>query len=139
MFGDAVPDTDHQLLAGEGQRIFNLDGEKYYLPSSKRHFPLSFFQCVTKVRKMKWQVIRTTDSVHMGKLIAPSPDYTRAGLLAAYWVSTLGTFSQTSQWGKILPWLKLLKTSSSKLMAITQLLISGLLGGFILPRPDGGT
>jgi len=53
MFGDAAPDTDHQLLAGEGQWIFNLDGEKYYLPSSKRHFPLSFFQCVTRVRKMK--------------------------------------------------------------------------------------
>ena len=28
MFGDATPDTDHQLLAGEGQWIFNLDGEK---------------------------------------------------------------------------------------------------------------
>ena len=38
MFGDTAPDTDHQLLAGEGQWIFNLDGEKYYLPSSKRHF-----------------------------------------------------------------------------------------------------
>ena len=31
MFGDAAPDTDHQLLAGEGQWIFNLNGEKYYL------------------------------------------------------------------------------------------------------------
>ena len=38
MFGDAAPDTDHQLLAREGQWIFNLDGEKYYLPFSKRHF-----------------------------------------------------------------------------------------------------
>ena len=28
MFGDAALDTDHQLLAGEGQWIFNLDGEK---------------------------------------------------------------------------------------------------------------
>jgi len=54
MFGDVAPDTDHQLLAGEGQLTFNLDGEKYYLPSSKRHFPLSFFQCVTRPRKMKW-------------------------------------------------------------------------------------
>ena len=39
MFGDAVPDNDHQLLVEEGQWIFKLDGEKYYLPSSKRHFP----------------------------------------------------------------------------------------------------
>ena len=79
MFGDAAPDTDHQLLAGEEQWIFNLNGEKYYLPSSKRHFPLSFFQCVTRPRKMKWQVTRTTDSVHVGKLIAASLGYTRAG------------------------------------------------------------
>ena len=79
MFGDAALDTNHQLLAGEGQWIFNLDGEKYYLPSIKRHFPLSFFQCVTRVRKMKWQVTRTTDSVLVGKLIAPSLGYTRAG------------------------------------------------------------
>ena len=54
MFGDAAPDTDHQLLAREGQWIFNLDGEKYYLSSSKRHFSLSFFQCVTKAQKMQW-------------------------------------------------------------------------------------
>ena len=56
-----------------------MDGEKYYLPSSKRHFLLSFFQCVMKVRKMKWQVTQTTDSLHVGKLIAPSLSYTRAG------------------------------------------------------------
>jgi len=53
MFEDAAPDTDHQLLAWEGQWIFNLNGEKYYLPSNKRHFPLSFFQCVTRPQKMK--------------------------------------------------------------------------------------
>jgi len=79
MFGDAAPDTDDQLLAGEGQWIFNLDSEKYYLPSSKRHFPLSFFQCMTRLRKMKWQVIRTTDSVHVGILKAASLGYLRAG------------------------------------------------------------
>ena len=28
---------------------------------------------------MKWQVTRTTDSVHVGKLTAASPGYTRAG------------------------------------------------------------
>ena len=54
MFGDATPDTDHQLLAREGQWIFNLNGEKYYIPSSKHHFPLSFFQYVTRPQKMKW-------------------------------------------------------------------------------------
>ena len=32
MFGDAAPDHDRQLLAGEGQWIFKLDGEKFYLP-----------------------------------------------------------------------------------------------------------
>ena len=97
MFGDAAPDNDHQLLAGEGQWIFKLNGEKYYLPSSKRNFLLSFFQCVTKVRKMKWQVTRTIDSIHPGKLIACLLIIQGRVLLAAYWVSTLGTFSQTSQ------------------------------------------
>ena len=43
MFRDAVPDTNHQLLARKGQWIFTLNGETYYLPSSKRHFSLSFF------------------------------------------------------------------------------------------------
>ena len=28
---------------------------------------------------MKWQVIQTTDSIHVGILIAASPGYTRAG------------------------------------------------------------
>ena len=52
MFGDAAPDTEQQLLAGEGKWILTLNGEKYYLPSSKCHFPLSFFQCVKRPRKM---------------------------------------------------------------------------------------
>ena len=47
MFGDVIPDTGQQLLAGEGQWIFNMEGEKHYLPSSRRHFPLSYFQSVT--------------------------------------------------------------------------------------------
>ena len=83
MFGDAAPDHDRQLLGGEGQWIFKLDREKFYLPSSKRHFPLSFFQCVTRAQKMPWQVSQSTESVHVGKLILSSPGYTRAGLLVA--------------------------------------------------------
>ena len=43
MFGDAAPDCDQQLLIREGQWIFTIEKEKYYLSSSKRHFPLSFF------------------------------------------------------------------------------------------------
>jgi len=97
MFGDAAADTDYQLLAGDMQWIFNLDGEKYYFPSSKRHFPLSFLQCVTKPRKMKWQVTRTTDSVHVGKLIATSPGYIRAGPPRCILGLTLETFSKTSR------------------------------------------
>ena len=70
MFRDAVPDTDQQLLAREGQWIFTLNGKKYYLPSGKRHFLLSFFQFVMRPRKMNWQVIRTTDTVYVRVLIA---------------------------------------------------------------------
>ena len=54
MFGDAASDPDRQLQAGEGQWIFELDGEKFYLPSNKRHFPLSSFECVTQAQKMAW-------------------------------------------------------------------------------------
>jgi len=64
MFEDVVPNIDQQLLVREGQWIFTLDGEKYYLSSSKRYFLLSFFQCVTGPRKMNWQVTWTIDSVH---------------------------------------------------------------------------
>ena len=35
MFGDAAPDPDHQLQAGEGQWIFQLGDEKFYLPSNR--------------------------------------------------------------------------------------------------------
>ena len=79
MLGDAAPDPNHQLQAGEGQWIFQLDDEKFYLPSNKRHFSLSSFQCVTQARKMAWDVSRSTDSVHVGKLIFSSPGYARAG------------------------------------------------------------
>jgi len=79
MFWDSAPDTNQQFLAREGQWIFTLNGEKYYLPSSKRHFPLSFFQCVTRPRKMNWQVTQTTDSVYVGVLTTSSHGYTRAG------------------------------------------------------------
>ena len=46
MFGDAAPDADQHLLAGEGQWIVNVEGEKYHLSSSRRYFPLSYFQSV---------------------------------------------------------------------------------------------
>jgi len=44
IFGDVAPDTDQQLLAGEGQWVYILDREWYYLPESMHHYPLSFFQ-----------------------------------------------------------------------------------------------
>ena len=65
---------------------------------------------------MKWQITRTTDSVHVGILIAASPGYSRAGPLAAYWVFILETFSKTSRWGKIHLWVKLLEISSLESM-----------------------
>ena len=79
MFGDAAPDPDRQLQAGEGQWIFQLDGEKFYLPSNKRHFPLSSFECITQAQKMAWDVSRSIDSVHVGRLTPQSPGYSRAG------------------------------------------------------------
>jgi len=68
MFRDAAPDIDQQLLTGEGQWIFTIKGEKYYLSSSKRHFPLSYFKSVMAPRKMRWLETRSTDFVHVGIL-----------------------------------------------------------------------
>ena len=65
MFGDAAPDTDQQLLAEEGQWIFTVEGEKYYLSSSRQHFSLLYYQSVTAPRKMKLSVTQFTDSVHV--------------------------------------------------------------------------
>ena len=54
VIGDAAPDTDQQLLAVEGRWIFTVEGEKYYLPSSRQYFLLSYFQSVMAPRKMRW-------------------------------------------------------------------------------------
>ena len=43
MFGDATLDSDQQLCSPEDQWVFKLEEDKYYLPTSKCHFLLSFF------------------------------------------------------------------------------------------------
>ena len=139
MFGVAAPDTDHQLLAGEGQWIFNLDGEKYYLPFSKRHFLLSFFQYVTRPRKMKWQVTRTTDSIHVGKLIAISPGYTKAGPPQCILGLHPGIFLQDIPVGENLAMAQTFANQFFKTMATILQLISRPQARFIPPRPDGRT
>jgi len=53
LFGDLAPDMDQQLLAGEGQWIYTLDRDRYYLPESNRHYPLAFFRSVTMLRFMR--------------------------------------------------------------------------------------
>ena len=65
MFGNQAPDIDQQLLAREGQWIFTVEDEKYYLPSSKRHFSLSYFQSVMTSQKMGWSMTQSIDSVHV--------------------------------------------------------------------------
>jgi len=79
MIGDAAPGSDQQLLTEEDQWIFKLGEDNYYLPSSKHHFPLSFFKTVTMERKMAWHVTRSIDSVHVG--ILSSQGYNRSGPL----------------------------------------------------------
>jgi len=41
LFVDAASNTDQQLLIGEW--IYTLNGDRYYLLESKRHYPLPFF------------------------------------------------------------------------------------------------
>ena len=77
LFGDAAPDTDQQLLARERQWVYTLNGDRYYLPESKRHYPWVFFQSVTVARKMTWSVSQNTESVHVG--ILTSCEFSRSG------------------------------------------------------------
>jgi len=70
LFGDAAPDTDHQLLAGEGRWIFTMGADRYYIPSNVRHFPLSYFTNMTKGRKMTWRLTPQRESVVVGHLAA---------------------------------------------------------------------
>jgi len=77
LFGDAAPDPDHQLSAGEEQWIFKIEEDKYYLPSTARHFPLTYFTCVTTERKMPWHLTPGHESVIVGKLTPRGPS--RAG------------------------------------------------------------
>ena len=77
MFGDATLDSNQQLLAGEDQWLFKIKEDKYYLPSSKRHFLLSFSRSMTTERKMSWRLTRSMDSVHVGILTAQG--YNRLG------------------------------------------------------------
>ena len=68
IFEDAALDTDQQLLVGESRWVYTLDGKRYYLPGSRRHYPLAYFQSVTTERKMSWSVSRCMESVHVGIL-----------------------------------------------------------------------
>jgi len=72
IFGNIAPNSNQQLLAREDQWLFKLGEDKNYLPSSKCHFPLSFFRSVTTERKMAWLLNRSTDSVRVGILTAQS-------------------------------------------------------------------
>ena len=42
LFRDAAPDADQQLLSGEGQWVYTLDGDQYYLRESRCQYPLAF-------------------------------------------------------------------------------------------------
>lgn len=65
MFGDAALDSDQQLAALGDQWGFKLGEDKYYLPTSKRHLTILFFQLVTKERRIDWIVTRNAESVHI--------------------------------------------------------------------------
>ena len=43
LFRVAALDIDQQLFTGEGQWVYTLNGDRYYLLESRRHYPLTFF------------------------------------------------------------------------------------------------
>ena len=65
-----------------------------------------------RARKMKWQMTRTTNSVHVGKLIASSPGYTRAGTPRCILSLNPGNVLPDIPVGENLAMLKLLETNS---------------------------
>ena len=88
---------------------------------------------------MKWQVTWTTDSIHVGKLIAMSLGYTRAGPPRCILGLHLGNVLQDIPVGGNPAMAQLLKINSSKSTATILQLISGPQAGFIPPRPGGRT
>ena len=88
---------------------------------------------------MQWQVARTTDSVHVGKLIIPSPGYTMTGPPRCILGLHPGNVLPDIPVGENPAVAQIFRNQSLKFVAIIQPLISGSLGGFILPRHGGGT
>jgi len=43
LFRDAISDMDQHLLAREGQWVYTLYEDRYYLTESKCHYPQAFF------------------------------------------------------------------------------------------------
>lgn len=67
MFVDAALDTERRFVAEENHSIFKVGGDKLCIPTNIRHFPLAYFMCVTRKRKMLWHLIPRFESVHVGR------------------------------------------------------------------------
>ena len=88
---------------------------------------------------MKWLVTRTTDSVHVGILMAASHGYARAGLprciLGFHPVNVL----QDIPVGENPAMAQTFRNQFFRVNGNYRQLILGPQVGFILPRPGGGT
>lgn len=69
LFGDDALDPNGELSVEEDRWIFKIGDDKYYLPPNRRHFPLSYFICVTQPRKMPWSLTQGSDFVRIGKFL----------------------------------------------------------------------
>jgi hypothetical protein len=67
LFGDAAPDPERKLQADDEQWIFTIGEDKFYIPSNKCHYPLTYFTCVTSERKMPWHLNPGRESVILGR------------------------------------------------------------------------
>ena len=110
LFRDAASDTDQQLLAGEGQWIYSLEGDQYYQPESKRHYPSAFFQSVKMSRFMRWGISQSTELVHVGALTLHG--FTRSGPPHSVVGLHPGNVIEKRPWGRFLPKLQLSWTNS---------------------------
>ena len=105
MFGDAALDSDQQLAALGDQWVFKLGEDKYYLPTSKRHFTILFFQSVTKERRIDWIVTRNAESVHIS--ILTFQGYSRSGPTSFVTGLCPGIISKELPTGRIQLWREL--------------------------------
>ena len=68
LFGDTSIDDHPSLCTMEDIWLSKVGEDKFYLPTHRRHYPLSFFLPTTTGRRMAWRLTYTQNNVSVGVL-----------------------------------------------------------------------